>query len=332
MEPTSGTVGARFSLIVSATAPDLQNLETLPLFETQTTWTAIGDPQVSDSPRGALHTRTYTYTIVPFETGREAVPAIAVTYSPKDGATSNTVLSEPLWVEVNSVLSGNGSASALREVSPPTALPVPAAVVWTSAIILLLLVGLLGWWLWRRYSARLKRMLGRALSPPELALKQIDDLENERLIEHKKIKEFYTRLSDAMREYVQAAYGVQAMDLTSNELLRELDERAGYQPAENADGYRRAVARLSEMLDEADLVKFARLMPEVSRCRKALQSGRDVVMLTKYRFEPVEDPASNRRNARVGGPPSPPPVPSPAAGPTAPPYPAESNQQSEGSR
>lgn len=309
VEPTSGTVGERFNLIISATAPDLADLQTLPLFDTQTTWTAVGDPQISDAPSGNNHTRTLTYTIVPFETGRQAVPKVALTYSPKTGATSSTVLSEALWVDVNSVLSGNGSASALREVSPPAALPVPAAVIWIGSLVLFLVLALVGWWLWKRYSDRLKKMLGGALTPPELALKQMDALESERLIEHKKIKEFYTRLSDSLRAYLQAAYGVQAMDLTSTELLREMDELATREPENRADDYRRAVARLTELLDEADLVKFARFVPEVSRCRKALQSGRDIVALTRYRFEPVEDPAKTRDGSRAPGSPLPPPPP-----------------------
>lgn len=310
VEPTSGTVGERFSLIISATVPDLQGLQTLPLFDTQTTWTAVGKPQVSDVSRGKNRTRTFTYTIIPFETGREAVPKVALTYAPAGGATSNTVLSSALWVDVNSVLSGNGSASALREVSPPAPLPVPAMVIWTGSVFIVLLLGLLGWWLWKRYSTRLKKMLGKGLTPPELALKEMDALESERLIEHKKIKEFYTRLTDSLRAYLQGAYGVQAMDLTSNELLRELDERAEHEPYNHAEQYRKAVAQLSGMLDEADLVKFARFVPDVSRCRKALNAGRDIVMLTRYRFEPVEEPLKpgNKRMPQPPLPPMNPPV------------------------
>lgn len=313
VDPTSGTVGERFDLVISATVPDLANLQVLPLFDTQTSWTAVGDARTQDRPNGNIYTRTFNYTIVPFETGRQPVPKVAFTYTAADGSTSNTVLSEALWVEVNSVLSGNGSASALRDVKPPSALPVPAVIVWTGGIILLALLALLGWWLWRRYFARLKKLIGRGLTPPEMALKQMNALESERLIEHKKIKEFYTRLSDTVREYLMKAYGIQAMDLTSNELLYALDDLAERQPVRHTDNYRKAIARLAEFMDEADLVKFARFVPEASGCRKALQSGRDVVMLTRYRFEPDDENEKNTGRHRSTPPPSSPVHPQPSS-------------------
>jgi hypothetical protein len=298
VEPTSGTVGERFKLKLTATVPDADSLQVLPLFDTQTTWTAIGEPEISDRKSGNEITRTYAYTIVPFETGQLDVPRVAFTYSPS-GATSNTVLSDSLWVDVNSVLSGNGSASALRDVKPPVALSIPPAVIWTGSVLLAAVVALLAFLIWRRYSSHLKKMLGRALTPPELALKEMDALEEERLIEQKKIKEFYTRLSDTVRHYLETAYGVQATELTSNELLRAMDELAEEQPEEISDNYRLAMARLVELLDESDLVKFARLMPEPGRCRKALQSGREVVALTRYRF--VEEDEKGPDGSRSGG-------------------------------
>lgn len=126
-------------------------------------------------------------------------------------------------------------------------------------------------------------------------MKELAALENERLIEQKKFKEFYTRLSDALRSYMGAAYRVQALDLTSNELLRELDGRAEDEPQHRAESYRKAVARLTELLDEADLVKFARYMPEAARGRRALEIGREIVKYTSYKFEP--EPEEKRSGA-----------------------------------
>src|SRR5690606_34577053 len=114
-------------------------------------------------------------------------------------------------------------------------------------------------------------------------------LEDERLIEQKKIKELYTRLSDTVRNYLDSAYGVHAADLTSTELLRELDEYAAEVPIQRERDFKTAMAKLSELLDEADLVKFARLLPEASQCRRAMQAARDVVTLTNYRVKPDEE-------------------------------------------
>lgn len=306
VNPTSGTVGEHFQLNVTATVPDPRGLQVLPLFDTQTSWTALGDPEVTDRRAGNELSRTYSYTIVPFETGQVALPQVAVTYSPGGGVTSTTVLSEADWVEINSVLSGNGSASALRDVKPPVALPLPPAVVWSGALVLFAIVALLAYMVWRRYSSRLRGMLGRTLTPPELALKEIHALEEERLVEQKKIKELYTRLSDAVRHYLESAFGIPAAEYTSNELLRAMDELVEEQPPEQINNYRHAMARLVELLDESDLVKFARLMPDPPRCRKALEAGREVVNLTRYKFEPAEEVSMQPERNDTTVPPAPP--------------------------
>ena len=235
-----------------------------------------------------LKSRNYTYTIVPFATGRITVPQVAVTYTGAEYITSNTVLSEPLWIDIDSVLPADAADINLKDAHPPAPLPVPRPVIWILIIVISLLVLFVGWLLWRRYSKHLKRMLG-PLRPDEAALKEISKIEDERLIEQKKIKEFYTRLSDSLRHYLYEAYGVHASDLTSTELLRALDELAPTVPLSQSQNYKMALARLAELLGEADLVKFAQFMPEATQCRRSIQAGRDVIGLTKYRFVPQDE-------------------------------------------
>src|SRR5690606_25545785 len=158
-----------------------------------------------------------------------------------------------------------------------------------------------------RYSARFKKMLGVNLRPDEYAIREIDKLEDERLIEQKKLKELYTRLTDTVRGYISEAYGVHAEDLTSTELLRHLDDIAADISPRHAPAYKQALAKLAELLDEADLVKFARMLPEPPQCRRALQNGKEIVSLTRYRLLP-EDSASaqgkqedREPNAQPGG-------------------------------
>lgn len=288
VDPTSGTVGDRFRLTVSAEAPNLDSLEMLSFIDAQTTWVLAADPEIEDVRHDGVRRREYVFEIVPFETGRVFVPEIAITYTADDGS-SNTAFSQAVWVHVNSVLSGDGSASALRDIKPPVALSVPRTIVISGGLLLLVLLGALGWWLWRRYSRRVQRLFGRHLSPPERALKAIDDLEDEGLIEQKRFKEFYTRLVDVLRGYLQEAYGVHAADLTSNELLSEMDRLAEEVETHHLDDYRRAVARLVEVINEADMVKFARYLPSAAQSRRSVQAAKDVVTYTRHRFVTEND-------------------------------------------
>jgi hypothetical protein len=67
------------------------------------------------------------------------------------------------------------------------------------------------------------------------------------------IKEYYTRLTEIVRIYIERKFGVMAMEQTSNETLNEL--RSGNRTVPGHIEY------LSECLLLADLVKFARARP-----------------------------------------------------------------------
>lgn len=291
IDPTSGTVGDRFNLDLVVRVPDSKGLSVLPLFDTQTTWSLV--EALPPSPvfkRDGVDVVLYRYVIAPFETGKIELPQVAFSYSTADDATSHTTLSEANWISIDSVLqSGAPTDRALRDVKPPETMPIPAEIIVGGSIILILILAAIGYLLWRRYAASLRRLLSSQLRPDQKALKQLNAIESEKLIEQKKVKEYYTRLADVLRGYLAEAYNVHAPDLTTNELLMNLDELAAQQPNRHSANFRTALAKLTELLDEADLVKFARSMPEASHSRRALQNARDIVTLTKYRLEPDDE-------------------------------------------
>lgn len=297
VSPTSGTIGDRLVLAVSVSVPEPDAVAVLMPDPEETTWTLVSEtPQFGDAkgPDGKV-TRTFRYTLIPFATGRLTVPRVAVTYVPANG-TSSTVVTDPLWVEIDTVLKSADDRN-LRDSYPPSSLPLPKPVVLSAFLLLGIILLVIAYLLWRRYAANLRKMMGRDLPPDERAIKEISRLEAERLIEQKKIKELFTRLADTMRHYVSDAYHVHAEDLTSTELLEILDELVAEVPAQHLPAYKQALARLTELLDEADLVKFARMQPEPAECRRALESGKEIVKLTRYRFIP-EDKAPRGKDQR----------------------------------
>jgi hypothetical protein len=75
----------------------------------------------------------------------------------------------------------------------------------------------------------------------------------------------YEQVVDALREYLEVAEGVPARERTTEEVVWALP------PHLSADGMRE---QLRELLDEADLVKFARLAPPVETAGNFLERSR----------------------------------------------------------
>ena len=115
------------------------------------------------------------------------------------------------------------------------------------------------------------------LLPAEVvALEKLNAIREEKIWQKGQIKEYYTQLTDVIREYIARRFQVSSVEQTSDETLRDirplLTDKALYQ-------------QLSEMLRLADLVKFAKWTTTPDENENALRSAYSFVQQTT----PVEE-------------------------------------------
>jgi hypothetical protein len=170
----------------------------------------------------------------------------------------------------------------LKAPAPPVPLLVPSwRLLWWALGALGL--GLAGWRLWRWWRAR--RLAGVAPPPPvppEVRFAaRLDELEGERLGEQGRGREHWFRLSEAVRDYLGAVTGLNALDLTTEELLAALTRQADP---------RLPIPLLRHFSETADLVKFARLDADGRTCAEGVAFARD--LLSHTRPPPVATPPS----------------------------------------
>lgn len=91
------------------------------------------------------------------------------------------------------------------------------------------------------------------LPPHEIALRDLKRLHSERLWQEGKHKQYYSSLTDILRAYIAGEWGVGALEMTSDEIIEAM--RSVELPQKQA-------MDLTELLRDADLVKFAKAMPE----------------------------------------------------------------------
>lgn len=135
------------------------------------------------------------------------------------------------------------------------------------AAAVLALAGAVVWWIRRRRARRAAPEVPVVRIPPDvIALGELARIEAMGLVARGEFKEFYTRVTDTVRRYIEARFAVDALDRTTHELLDDL-ARQGH-----------AIEGLAALLEEADLVKFAKFKPDVAHAEAALGSARDVVV------------------------------------------------------
>ncbi|MDR1679000.1 MAG: DUF4381 family protein [Prevotellaceae bacterium] len=129
----------------------------------------------------------------------------------------------------------------------------------------------------------------RKLNPHEYALQELDRIRNEKLWQHGRVKEFYTDLTEVLRQYIEHRYQIPAMEMTSDEVMEHIELLP------QAD--REANRILSKVLRLADLVKFAKWIPENRENDSAIIDAYEFVGHTKEE-EKIEEIQSEELSER----------------------------------
>lgn len=117
----------------------------------------------------------------------------------------------------------------------------------------------------------------RKMLPHQTALKEINRIKKEKLVESSDQKEYYTALTDTFRKYLQDRFGFNAMEMTSSEIIQRLREEADQEKIEE----------LKQLLETADLVKFAKYSTKEDEKDKGLESVIAFINETKMENMPI---------------------------------------------
>ena len=105
----------------------------------------------------------------------------------------------------------------------------------------------------------------------EVALEKLDEIKAQKIWKDGEVKEYQTELTDVVREYISRRFDVQSTEKTSDETLRAM------KPLIDKELF----AKLSKMLQLADLVKFAKWHTTPDENEQALSTAYEFVKETK---------------------------------------------------
>jgi len=122
-----------------------------------------------------------------------------------------------------------------------------------------------------------------------IALRELERLKEEQLWQRGQIKDYYTRLTEILRQYLENRYRVFSLELTTSETLEALI-KTGFRK----DG---SYNTLKSVLTGADLVKFAKYNPEPAENESHFQNSIDFVLATQEKPEVSEKVVENDNSA-----------------------------------
>ena len=107
-----------------------------------------------------------------------------------------------------------------------------------------------------------------ALPPYEEAMHKLGELDEKLLWQNNKVKEYYIELTEIIRGYIERELNVPALEKTTDEIIETLND---FHDANTINTNKETLRKLKALLQEADLVKFAKskpLAPEIEEDRK----------------------------------------------------------------
>lgn len=230
-------------------------------------------------------TLSATLTLTSFDTGYHAVPPI---YFP---GLSDSLSTEPFLIHVLDVdvempeNTGNEEPEiAIKDIKD---IKDKDFSFWewikeNKYILLLVLLLLAAIWAYIKFihpllkKKKITIIPAKKIIPPfEIALTRLNDLDNKKLWQNGKNKEYYSELSDIVREYIEDQFHLPALESTSSEILESLIDNSFNENIVN---------EIKELFELSDLAKFAKFQPLGDQNQRSMLVAKSFVEKTK----PVE--------------------------------------------
>jgi hypothetical protein len=217
---------------------------------------------------------TYRYRLEPFLSGNYAIPAFTFEFNDANGIEENKyeLTTEPIDIEVTSLLGEQRSELVIADIEDVVEMPKEVSYWWIWVIGPICLITAIGTWFYLRRKRHAK--LIRIFKPAhEIAYERLRVLVKDDLITAGEIKEFYERISNILRHYIEHRFELRAPERTTEEFLIELQWTDVLSAPDKET--------IGEFLRHCDLVKFAKYNPTNEQIQQTFDLVKDFIEKTK---------------------------------------------------
>ncbi|MBR2113488.1 MAG: hypothetical protein IJ929_02310 [Prevotella sp.] len=224
---------------------------------------------------------TQRYVITSFDSALYYIPPITVKVDGKDYQAKTNLALKVLTVNIDT-MKVDSICGFKPEMKPPFSWDDWKPVIW-MVIGLLILAALLIYVVIRLITNKpiIHRIkLRQHIAPHKVAMQKIAQIKEDNLVQSEDSKEYYTQLTDTLRQYISERFKFSAMEMTSSEIIEHLQ-------AENDE---EALRELRELFQTADLVKFAKYTTLINENDRNLVTAVEYINQTKIEEETKPQP------------------------------------------
>ena len=208
---------------------------------------------------------TQSYILTVWDSGVYYIPSVKF----------KSFLSDSIAILVNTIEMAEGVE--LKDIKAPIHTPITfeeLSPYLLALLILALLIYIIRWYVKNREKTSVDiKTYERVIPPYEIALIELEKLNAKKLWQEDNVKEYYSELSEIIRTYIENGIGTPAMEIPTQEILFQLNQKG-------ID-----TTKLKELLTRSDLAKFAKAKPLQIDNEESLKIGYDFIHQTKPQKE-----------------------------------------------
>ena len=212
------------------------------------------------------------FTLTCFDSGSHQIPPFVFMYEKKCISNLIPIESQPIALNYRTV--AIDTTQAIKEIKAPidAAYTIDEFLLYIIiGILVIALIIVVIWYLKKKKKKVIKFKYDPKIPPHVMALQALKQLEAEKLWQKGEIKLYYIRLTEILWVYIERRFDVRAPELTSGEIIEELNQF-------NLE--LDLIIKLKNIFEVADLAKFAKYTPLLDENAALMNYAIELVNMT----------------------------------------------------
>jgi hypothetical protein len=207
---------------------------------------------------------TQNIVITSFDSGVFVIQPIAL-YSTSDSIISNALAIKFTGLQIDTTLE-------IKDIKSVIEVPFDYLTLWPYLFLALIIIALIIYFIRRKKKTSVLQRIEIVIPPYEDAMNKLNKLKAEKAWESENIKQYYTELSEVIREFIEKERGIIALEETTDKILKDLQFLG-----KDSSNY----LKIKLLLIESDLVKFAKSEPSAYTGQNYLEEAFEIIKALK---------------------------------------------------
>ena len=215
----------------------------------------------------------YKYVFSKYDSAAVLIPGYTINYYVGNETNTSSIKVNPVDILIRTI--EVDQSGDIQDVKAPVKISLDWLFIGLIALAVILILTA-AYFIFRRYRNKqddgIKERKVIKIPPYRIALEALDLLDQKKLWQQGKIKDYHSEITQIIRRYFEDRFKVPALEITSEELLTGLEAKEG-------TGEITSITR--EFLSNADMVKFAKFQPMPSINEEMMKQAYSIVNTTK---------------------------------------------------